>query len=91
VPLPPYMKRDADSRDLESYQTPHAVCDGSVAAPTAGICVCVCVCVCVCICVCVYGVFVCVCVCVCANSSDVKSYPRTQHMMRSLRLGRVCV
>ena len=25
VPLPPYMKREADTRDLESYQTPHAL------------------------------------------------------------------
>jgi len=37
VPLPPYMKRQADQQDLESYQTPHASCQGSVAAPTAGL------------------------------------------------------
>ena len=37
VPLPPYMKREADSQDLDSYQTPHASCQGSVAAPTAGL------------------------------------------------------
>eukprot|EP00802_Teleaulax_amphioxeia_P011917 Tamp_11955.p1 GENE.Tamp_11955~~Tamp_11955.p1 ORF type:complete len:552 (+),score=60.62 Tamp_11955:170-1657(+) len=37
VPLPPYMKREADTRDLESYQTPHALHQGSVAAPTAGL------------------------------------------------------
>ena len=37
VPLPPYMKREADRQDLESYQTPHATREGSVAAPTAGL------------------------------------------------------
>ena len=25
MPLPPYMKREADTWDLESYQTPHAL------------------------------------------------------------------
>ena len=37
VPLPPYMKREADRQDLVSYQTPHATREGSVAAPTAGL------------------------------------------------------
>ena len=36
VPLPPYMKREADARDMDCYQTPHALREGSVAAPTAG-------------------------------------------------------
>jgi S-adenosylmethionine:tRNA ribosyltransferase-isomerase len=39
VPLPPYMKREADAKDLECYQTPHALREGSVAAPTAGACI----------------------------------------------------
>ncbi len=37
VPLPPYLKRDAESRDKETYQTVYAKENGSVAAPTAGL------------------------------------------------------
>ena len=37
MPLPPYMKRDAEVNDLERYQTIYAAHDGSVAAPTAGL------------------------------------------------------
>lgn len=37
VPLPPYMKREAESRDEERYQTVYARHEGSVAAPTAGL------------------------------------------------------
>ena len=37
TPLPPYIKRSADPRDLERYQTVFAKCSGSVAAPTAGL------------------------------------------------------
>lgn len=37
VPLPPYIKRAADKKDLQTYQTAHAANDGSVAAPTAGL------------------------------------------------------
>lgn len=37
TPLPPYIKRDADESDAESYQTVYASSDGSVAAPTAGL------------------------------------------------------
>ncbi|MBA2407946.1 MAG: S-adenosylmethionine:tRNA ribosyltransferase-isomerase [Chitinophagales bacterium] len=37
VPLPPYIKRSADQRDEEHYQTVYAFQDGSVAAPTAGL------------------------------------------------------
>ena len=37
MPLPPYLKRDADQQDLTTYQTPHATREGSVAAPTAGL------------------------------------------------------
>jgi S-adenosylmethionine:tRNA ribosyltransferase-isomerase len=37
IPLPPYIKRKADSLDSESYQTIYAKMDGSVAAPTAGL------------------------------------------------------
>mmetsp|Transcript_44909 Transcript_44909/g.70377 ORF Transcript_44909/g.70377 Transcript_44909/m.70377 type:complete len:190 (+) Transcript_44909:1020-1589(+) len=37
VPLPPYIKREADASDLHTYQTAHAVNEGSVAAPTAGL------------------------------------------------------
>jgi S-adenosylmethionine:tRNA ribosyltransferase-isomerase len=28
IPLPPYLKREDDARDLASYQTPHASIDG---------------------------------------------------------------
>jgi S-adenosylmethionine:tRNA ribosyltransferase-isomerase len=37
VPLPPYLKRDAEDADRERYQTIYAKADGSVAAPTAGL------------------------------------------------------
>ncbi len=37
VPLPPYIRRDADAADSESYQTVYAHQEGSVAAPTAGL------------------------------------------------------
>lgn len=37
IPLPPYLKRIADSSDTERYQTIYAKESGSVAAPTAGL------------------------------------------------------
>ena len=37
VPLPPYLKRNADDSDMERYQTVYAKEAGSVAAPTAGL------------------------------------------------------
>ncbi len=37
VPLPPYIKRPPESEDETRYQTVYAHCDGSVAAPTAGL------------------------------------------------------
>jgi len=37
VPLPPYLKRTADDKDAERYQTIYAKESGSVAAPTAGL------------------------------------------------------
>ena len=37
MPLPPYIKREADARDRESYQTVYAEKEGAVAAPTAGL------------------------------------------------------
>ena len=37
VPLPPYIKRDAEEIDIERYQTVYAKKEGSVAAPTAGL------------------------------------------------------
>jgi S-adenosylmethionine:tRNA ribosyltransferase-isomerase len=37
VPLPPYIKRADDARDVERYQTVYARHDGAVAAPTAGL------------------------------------------------------
>jgi S-adenosylmethionine:tRNA ribosyltransferase-isomerase len=37
IPLPPYIKRKADSSDKERYQTIYARQEGSVAAPTAGL------------------------------------------------------
>lgn len=37
VPLPPYIRRPADSLDEERYQTVYARNDGAVAAPTAGL------------------------------------------------------
>lgn len=37
MPIPPYLKRDADALDIERYQTVFACYNGSVAAPTAGL------------------------------------------------------
>jgi S-adenosylmethionine:tRNA ribosyltransferase-isomerase len=37
MPLPPYMRRHADARDVINYQTAYAREPGSVAAPTAGL------------------------------------------------------
>lgn len=37
VPLPPYIKRDAETSDRERYQTVYSHLDGAVAAPTAGL------------------------------------------------------
>ncbi len=37
IPLPPYIKRDTDAKDVSRYQTIYAKHDGSVAAPTAGL------------------------------------------------------
>lgn len=37
VPIPPYLKREAEDSDLERYQTIYARNRGSVAAPTAGL------------------------------------------------------
>ncbi len=37
VPLPPYLSREAEETDKETYQTIYAKHDGSVAAPTAGL------------------------------------------------------
>jgi len=37
IPLPPYIKRKADTADNETYQTIYAKMEGSVAAPTAGL------------------------------------------------------
>jgi S-adenosylmethionine:tRNA ribosyltransferase-isomerase len=37
IPLPPYIKRAAESSDEERYQTIYAHHEGSVAAPTAGL------------------------------------------------------
>ena len=37
IPLPPYIKREAEESDAERYQTIYAHHDGSVAAPTAGL------------------------------------------------------
>lgn len=37
IPLPPYIKRDAETSDRERYQTVYARAEGSVAAPTAGL------------------------------------------------------
>ncbi len=36
IPLPPYMRREAEETDKERYQTVYARHKGSVAAPTAG-------------------------------------------------------
>lgn len=37
IPLPPYIKREAEASDSERYQTIYAKEEGSVAAPTAGL------------------------------------------------------
>jgi S-adenosylmethionine:tRNA ribosyltransferase-isomerase len=37
VPLPPYLRRQSDSADVERYQTVFAEIPGAVAAPTAGL------------------------------------------------------
>ncbi|MFA6334340.1 MAG: S-adenosylmethionine:tRNA ribosyltransferase-isomerase [Bacteroidales bacterium] len=37
VPIPPYLKREAEDSDTERYQTLYAQHRGSVAAPTAGL------------------------------------------------------
>ena len=37
IPLPPYLKRDAEATDSQRYQTVYAQYNGSVAAPTAGL------------------------------------------------------
>jgi len=37
IPLPPYIKREAEESDAERYQTIYAHYEGSVAAPTAGL------------------------------------------------------
>lgn len=37
IPLPPYIKREAQAEDAERYQTVYAAANGSVAAPTAGL------------------------------------------------------
>jgi S-adenosylmethionine:tRNA ribosyltransferase-isomerase len=37
IPIPPYLKRDAESQDAVRYQTVYARHKGSVAAPTAGL------------------------------------------------------
>ena len=37
IPLPPYLRRDAEESDATRYQTVYAHHDGSVAAPTAGL------------------------------------------------------
>ena len=37
LPLPPYLRRGADERDRQDYQTVFARRDGAVAAPTAGL------------------------------------------------------
>jgi S-adenosylmethionine:tRNA ribosyltransferase-isomerase len=36
-PLPPYIRREADPRDQQDYQTVFATAPGSIAAPTAGL------------------------------------------------------
>jgi S-adenosylmethionine:tRNA ribosyltransferase-isomerase len=36
-PLPPYIRRAPDARDLERYQTVYASREGAIAAPTAGL------------------------------------------------------
>lgn len=37
TPIPPYLNREAEAKDAETYQTVYAKKEGSVAAPTAGL------------------------------------------------------
>jgi S-adenosylmethionine:tRNA ribosyltransferase-isomerase len=37
TPLPPYIKREAEQKDLDRYQTVYSHFEGAVAAPTAGL------------------------------------------------------
>ena len=37
IPLPPYLKRDAEDSDYDNYQTIYSQKKGSIAAPTAGL------------------------------------------------------
>lgn len=37
LPIPPYLNRDTEERDKQTYQTVYSKIDGSVAAPTAGL------------------------------------------------------
>ncbi|WP_266363988.1 S-adenosylmethionine:tRNA ribosyltransferase-isomerase [Tellurirhabdus rosea] len=37
IPLPPYLKREAEEADKETYQTVYSRIEGAVAAPTAGL------------------------------------------------------
>ncbi len=37
LPIPPYLNRETEDNDEETYQTVYAKVDGSVAAPTAGL------------------------------------------------------
>lgn len=37
LPIPPYLNRDTEERDLQTYQTVYSKIKGSVAAPTAGL------------------------------------------------------
>ncbi len=37
LPLPPYIRRDAEELDIDRYQTVFAKNDGAIAAPTAGL------------------------------------------------------
>jgi S-adenosylmethionine:tRNA ribosyltransferase-isomerase len=37
IPLPPYIKREAEEKDKSAYQTVYAEKEGSIAAPTAGL------------------------------------------------------
>src|SRR5688572_16607916 len=37
IPLPPYLKREAEEADKERYQTLYSMNEGAVAAPTAGL------------------------------------------------------
>jgi S-adenosylmethionine:tRNA ribosyltransferase-isomerase len=37
IPLPPYLNRETEEQDLDTYQTVYSEHDGAVAAPTAGL------------------------------------------------------